>query len=253
LLLALGPVGQILVPFSDFILKSAVRAGKKTILEYDSAVYTARANRSGLTVLERPRLVTLHHPKVQLPKRLEIPTQKLIKPAPTLLSSSVQRRLVVRSPVPMPGFRTPEEFLRELRNRRTAPSGRTTPFNALLSQGLGASGGPLPRRFDSRMLARRGHPGYKELMPLTDVEYPSWVFGRAGVRPLGPRGSRAPQGEFWKWYMSDPKRAVPLLRTARTLATPPSRTSVRQRTRSPQAEERGFWERVADSIADWLD
>lgn len=272
ILLALGPVGEFVVPFSDFFIRSGVIALQRS---WNRAIYNVRTTRSGLTVLERPRISTPQSTLLTVPQRLELPTETLIDPPAGLLLASSHRR--VRAEVPSPVAKTWRSFATGGLNpsqrmwlsaqtrsslRTAALPPRLTALDALLSQGLG--GTPMRysiRRDSSPVLTAtaRAFGRSSDLSSLTDVEYPAWVFENQVYRHPFGRTTASESNEFFKWYMGDRARAGRMRDTACLLSKElPSKPAPRAHSGSgrkasvPEIDDRGFWERVVDKIDEWL-
>jgi hypothetical protein len=211
---------------------------KRSYEEWTKGQYTITTERSGLVVLESPKLVTPRKVLVTPPKRLLIPIERFIKPSSDLLFRPTDSRTPAASAW-----------------ARRTPLRAVTPMNALLSGGLAQPGlGPMKSRYLAGL--NKVDPSFGQL---TDIVYPSWVFGQppsrlAGqVRPrLTPTSARGTPSllrptpgrelEFWKWYLNDTQRARRFKEATQSIAS--SRAVV---------DDRSWWERLFDTLEDWLD
>jgi TPR repeat protein len=202
ILTGLGPVGSFLADLSEFFIKSSLRAIGPAYEEWQRGYYRVSSSKSGLTVLERPMLITPQHNSLILPERLEIPTKSIVTP-PKDLVYNPSRSLQFE-----------------------------TPYHALLSQ----------IRAQSQIGKRPGIPSaiqrrsnFRNLQFITDVAYPQWLLEKDSTPSTTPlprsAGSRltwsSHRSDILDWYLSNSGGARNLRKTLQNVIKTPRRPELK--------------------------
>ena len=170
ILTGLGPVGSLLADLSEFFIKSSLRAIGPAYEEWQRGLYRVSSRQSGLTVLERPTLLTPQHESLILPERLEIPTKSIITPPKDLI------------------YNPSRSWQFE------------TPYRALLSQIRAQSQIGKRPSIPSEIQQRSN---FRNLQSITDVAYPQWLLEKGPSPSTTPLTRSAASPLKWSGYRSN--------------------------------------------------
>lgn len=176
ILATLGPWGSILVPVSDYLITSLSSALQETFTAWGT--FDFHVTKSGLAVLENPKLLKSETRLLKLPDEIVLPSKDLIKPPrELLLNPTFPMRTSRESSGSNPVNRlSPSSRLQsrpELRSLRSQPgTPHESPFSLLAKQ----PGFESERFSGSKEFRSQYQPN-----PLRDIQYPQWAL--TGQRP----------------------------------------------------------------------
>ena len=180
-----GPAATFAMPLVEFVIAKTFNAVWETASEtfQGFGTFDVHTTKSGLAILENPRLITPENAVLELPDEIEIPSETLVRPEEDWIYKPTFQRSFRRQP-------------NVLVPRRTLAGLRSQSRPSFLEEGS-------ERSFNSRRLNLLFKTLPQTGSSLTDVVYPRWVLtGDPSDNSLRGRNTSTSMS-FSDWYQKD--------------------------------------------------
>lgn len=183
-----GPAAPFAMPLVEFVIAKTFNAVWETASEtfQGYGTYDVHTTKSGLAILENPKLITPQNTVLELPDEFEIPSEALVRPDRDLIYKPTFQSNIRRQP-------------KIIAPRRNLSRLRFLSRPSFLEEGS-------ERSFNSRRLNSLFRSLPQTGSSLTDIVYPRWVLtGDLSDDSLRGRNARTSMS-FSEWYQKDRRR-----------------------------------------------